>query len=81
MLDLESLLAPIADDAPCGSDLQYDPAFLELETAGAGKPERQYGDTVIAAEIGASLTLRSQPGQGTRVTLSFRKPHVLLRAA
>ena len=23
----------------------------------------------------------SQPGQGTRVTLSFRKPHVLLRAA
>ncbi len=50
MLDLESLLAPIADDAPCGSDLQYDPAFLELETAGAGKPERQYGDTVIAAE-------------------------------
>lgn len=50
MLDLESLLAPIADDAPCGSDLQYDPVFLELESAGAGKPERQYGDTVIAAE-------------------------------
>ena len=23
----------------------------------------------------------SQPGQGTRFTLSFRKPHVLLRAA
>lgn len=50
MLDLESLLAPIADDAPCGSDLQYDPAFLELETAGAGKPERQYGDKVFPAE-------------------------------
>jgi type VI secretion system protein ImpA len=50
MLDIESLLAPIADDAPCGSDLQYDPAFREMETAGAGKPERQYGDKVFAAE-------------------------------
>ncbi len=45
--DTESLLAPISEDAPCGSDLEYDPAFLELETAGAGKPEQQYGDTVI----------------------------------
>jgi signal transduction histidine kinase len=27
------------------------------------------------------ISLVSQPGQGTRVTLSFRKPHVLLRAA
>ena len=27
------------------------------------------------------IEVTSQPGQGTRVTLSFRKPHVLLRAA
>lgn len=48
--DTESLLVPISDDAPCGADLEYDPAFLELETAGAGKAEQQYGDTVIPAK-------------------------------
>lgn len=49
-LDLELLLAPLQDDAPCGADLEYDPVFLALQTAGAGKAEQQYGDTVIAAE-------------------------------
>ncbi|WP_423600270.1 type VI secretion system protein TssA [Roseateles sp. MS654] len=49
-LDLDALLAPLQDDAPCGADLEYDPAFLALEAAGAGKPEQQYGDTVIPAE-------------------------------
>lgn len=48
--DLEALLAPLQDDAPCGADLEYDPAFLALQAAGAGKPEQQYGDTVIPAE-------------------------------
>ena len=48
--DLEALLAPLQDDAPCGADLEYDPAFMALEAAGAGKPEQQYGDTVIPAE-------------------------------
>ena len=28
----------------------YDPAFIEMEQAGAGKPERQYGDKVYPAE-------------------------------
>lgn len=49
-LDLDSLLAPLQDDAPCGPDLEYDAAFLALQTVGAGKPEQQYGDTVIPAE-------------------------------
>lgn len=50
MFDLESLLAPLTDDAPCGADLEYDPVFLQLEQAGAGKAEAQFGDTVIPAE-------------------------------
>ncbi len=50
MLDFESLSAPLSDDAPSGSDLGYDPVFLQLELAGAGKAEQQYGATVIAAE-------------------------------
>lgn len=49
-LELEPLLTPLAGDAPCGPDLEYDPAFLLLQEAGAGKPEQQYGDTLIAAQ-------------------------------
>ena len=48
--ELESLLAPLEPDAPCGPDLEYDPAFLAMQEAGAGKPEQQYGDTVIPAQ-------------------------------
>lgn len=50
MLDLESLLQPLSDDAPSGSDLEYDPVFMLLEQAGAGKAEQQFGETLIAAE-------------------------------
>lgn len=50
MIDIESLLAPIADEPPCGPDLEYDAAFLALDQMARGKPEQQFGDTVIAAE-------------------------------
>ena len=46
----DSWLADVAPDAPCGPDLQYDQDFLALEAAARGKPEQQYGTTVIAAE-------------------------------
>lgn len=49
-LDLESLLSPLGGESPSGPDLVYDPAFVEMEQAGAGKPERQYGDKVYPAE-------------------------------
>jgi len=48
--DLETLLAPLAADAPCGPDLEYDPAFQAMLAAGAGKPEAQYGEKVYPAE-------------------------------
>lgn len=48
--DVEALLSPLAEQAPSGDDLGYDPAFVALEQAGAGKPERQYGDKVFPAE-------------------------------
>jgi type VI secretion system protein ImpA len=48
--ELEPLLAPLTEAAPCGPDLEYDPAFLAMQAAGEGKPERQYGDKVYAAE-------------------------------
>jgi type VI secretion system protein ImpA len=50
VVDLGALAAPFSDGAPCGDDLEYDPAFLELEQAALGKPEVQYGNTITAAE-------------------------------
>ncbi len=50
VIDIEELLSEIAATAPCGEDLEYDPAFAELEKLAQEKPERQYGDTIISAE-------------------------------
>ena len=50
MLDVPALLAPISADSPCGDDLEYDAAFLELERIAQGQPERQMGDAVLPAE-------------------------------
>jgi len=48
--NVESLLAPIAGDAPAGENLEYDPGFLALERAAAPKAERAVGENVKAAE-------------------------------
>ncbi|MET0616396.1 MAG: type VI secretion system protein TssA [Luteibacter sp.] len=46
----ESLLEPLDVDAPCGPNLEYDAAFLALESLAAARPERAIGDTVKQAE-------------------------------
>lgn len=38
---VDTWLEPLAD-APCGPDLEYDNAFIELEQTAAGKPETQF---------------------------------------
>lgn len=48
-LDAGVMLAEISPDNPCGSDVEYDPEFLELELVVNGKPDVQYGETVVAA--------------------------------
>ena len=50
LIDVEALLAPLSDDAPCGPDLEYDATFLSLDEAAKGKPEQQFGDTIIPGE-------------------------------
>ena len=70
---LESLLAPISADAPCGPDLEYDPAFQAMLDAGAGKPERQYVLGVGKARKAEAVALRSQAvalGAGKRGPLA-----------
>jgi type VI secretion system protein ImpA len=46
----DTLLQPLSEEAPSGPDLEYDARFVALEQAGAGKPERQYGDKLYPAE-------------------------------
>lgn len=48
--DATALLAPVSDDAPTGPNLEFDADFGALERAAQGKPEQQYGSTVIPAE-------------------------------
>jgi len=49
-LDDLTLLPDISDRAPAGDNLELDPDFGALERASRGKPEQQYGDTIIPAE-------------------------------
>lgn len=69
MPDLELLLAPTGSMPPCGIDLEYDPAFLELAALASGKPERQFETAAdeppwrevmdrAAAQLGRSKDLR-----------------------
>ncbi|MFM0501532.1 type VI secretion system protein TssA [Paraburkholderia caffeinilytica] len=46
----DSLLAPIDDTAPAGPNLEYDPAFTELEQFAMPTPERVMGDSLKAAQ-------------------------------
>jgi type VI secretion system protein ImpA len=50
LLPVDELLTPVSESEPCGADLTYAPEFAELETAALGKPERQTGDVLVAAE-------------------------------
>lgn len=43
-LDVDALLQPMTVDQPCGDNLEYDPAFQELERTAAGKPETQFSE-------------------------------------
>jgi type VI secretion system protein ImpA len=50
MVDIPALLNEVSPDSPCGENLEYDPQFGEMERAAVGKPEQQFGDTVVSAE-------------------------------
>jgi type VI secretion system protein ImpA len=46
----DPLLAPIDDVTPTGPNLEYDPAFTELEQIAMPTPERTMGDSLKAAQ-------------------------------
>ena len=49
-MDVAKLLEPHGDDTPSGENLEYDPAYVELELAAQPGEERQEGDKIIEAE-------------------------------
>lgn len=56
VVDVQRLLNTISPDTPCGDDLEYDAAFLELECAAQGQPERQMGDAVLPTAMLKAIT-------------------------
>ena len=50
MLDVSVPLPDISADEPAGPNLEFDSAFAELEREAQGKPEQQYGTTIVPAE-------------------------------
>jgi predicted component of type VI protein secretion system len=49
-VDLTSLLSAVSDAAPAGPNLEDDASFAELAAGSRGKPEQQFGETVIPGE-------------------------------
>jgi type VI secretion system protein ImpA len=79
-IDTDSLLQAISSDLPCGEDLEYDPAFIELETIARGKAEQQIGDSVIEAEGADWKQVRKQSLELLSRTKDIRVLVYLMRA-
>ena len=47
-LSAKDLSQPVSEDQPCGENLEYDPAFQQMEAMLQSKSEQEFGDTVIA---------------------------------
>jgi type VI secretion system protein ImpA len=50
IIEAEQFLRPVSDESPAGDDLEYDPAYGELERAARGKEERESAGKKIEAE-------------------------------
>lgn len=78
---VEALRAPISEASPCGEDLEYDPAFIALGTAAEGRPEQQFGDTVIPAVEPEWPQISEQAQALLQRSKDVRPAMLLLRAA
>jgi type VI secretion system protein ImpA len=78
---MTDLLSPIEDAAPCGPDLEYDAALLELDRTAAGKPEREAGGVVIPAEDPDWSAVRTQSIELFARTKDLRVAVLYTRAA
>ena len=80
--DVDALLLPLDPQAPCGPpEMEYDEVYQALETAARGKPEQQFGDTVIPAEDPDWAQMRTLALALFTRTLDLRVAVHLLRAS
>lgn len=79
-IDTESLLSPVSEATPSGENLEYDPAFAALETAAAGKPEQQVGETIVEGEPPDWVAVRDQATELLSRTKDLRVAMHLVRA-
>jgi len=79
-MEIEPLLAEVSPDSPCGPDLGYDPDFMALEQAARGKPEQQFGDTVVPAEEPDWIRIKKQAESLLSRTKDLRVAMLLMRA-
>ena len=78
---VEALLTPIGEASPCGDDLEYDADFTALTTSAQGKPEQQFGDTVIPAVEPEWRQVAEQSDAILRRSKDVRPAVLLLRAS
>ncbi len=78
---VDALQTPLGGASPCGDDLEYDAAFIALAAAAQGKPEQQFGDTVIAAVEPDWRAVAEQADALLRRSKDVRPAVLMLRAA
>lgn len=81
VLDIDQLVAPVSDESPSGENLEYDPAFGELDRAAQGKPEHVMGDEVVPAEVADWRAVFKQSQELLGQTKDLRIAIHLVRAA
>lgn len=81
MLEVQTLLAVVSEDSPCGENLEYDPAYLQLERAVLGLPERSMGDSTLAAEPPRWREIQQSSLELLQRSKDLRITHHLLQSA
>jgi len=79
-MNVDEWLRETEVEPPCGPNLEYDEAFMSLMNAAAGKPEQQYGDTIIPAEDPDWKGVLEQSSELLRRTKDLRAALLLTRA-
>jgi type VI secretion system protein ImpA len=79
-MSIEEWLRDTGADPPCGPNLEYDDQFMALVSSAAGKPEQQYGDTIIPAAEPDWESVVEQATQLLRRSKDLRTTLLLTRA-
>lgn len=79
-IDMPNLLEPVLADNPAGEELDYDQQFISLVTEMQGKPEQQYGDTLIHAVEPDWNRVAREAGELLKRSKDFRLAVMIVRA-